>query len=410
MAITAISNPSQLSLAYRPMVYKWSSNAANLQYCIIEVLNSGTRIAAKSVQLDLGSSTNFTVNINDIIQDNIGFELNTLGSTGVITPTNTSGRMEAISVKVYEVVLTGGVIVTAYDPDNASNVNFDFNFSGGAYSINAYNWTIDHFNYNSFNISDYQLTSTNRKFLNNAPLIKDIELGVSEYLGLLNGYNASGVTFDFKLEILTYNSAGALLNTDYINVTDWNTNHSINNPLKTYLTIGVGTSNLINEGISLTNVSYYTVQLKEATNIASELRRFNISHVCDGDVRIHWSNNFGKQDSYTFKGNKIETLNHEAKTYLKAIGNTYSSEKRGSTVMQNISNTSFEIFTDSIGRNDYEFLASMLTNKNAFIEDNGSYYPIIIENGSKLIRNEKNVPLQFKLVYSFANDTKGLRG
>ena len=410
MAITAISNPSQLSLAYRPMVYKWSSNAANLQYCIIEVLNSGTRIAAKSVQLDLGSSTNFTVNINDIIQDNIGFELNTLGSTGVITPTNTSGRMEAISVKVYEVVLTGGVIVTAYDPDNASNVNFDFNFSGGAYSINAYNWTVDHFNYNSFNISDYQLTSTNRKFLNNAPLIKDIELGVSEYLGLLNGYNASGVTFDFKLEILTYNSAGALLNTDYINVTDWNTNHSINNPLKTYLTIGVGTSNLINEGISLTNVSYYTVQLKEATNIASELRRFNISHVCDGDVRIHWSNNFGKQDSYTFKGNKIETLNHEAKTYLKAIGNTYSSEKRGSTVMQNISNTSFEIFTDSIGRNDYEFLASMLTNKNAFIEDNGSYYPIIIENGSKLIRNEKNVPLQFKLVYSFANDTKGLRG
>jgi len=318
--------------------------------------------------------------------------------------------MENISVKVYEVVLTGGVIVTAYNPDISNNSSFDFHFSGGTYSINAYNWTIDHFNYNSFNISDYQLTSTNRKFLNNAPLIKDIELGVSEYLGLLNGYNASGVTFDFKLEVLTYDASGALLNTDYIDVTDWNTNHSLNNPLKTYLTIGVGTSNLINEGISLTNVSYYTVQLKEATNIASELRRFNISHVCEGDVRIHWSNNFGKQDSYTFKGNKIETLNHKAKTYLKAIGNTYSSEKRGTTVMQNISSTSFEIFTDSIGRNDYEFLASMLTNKNAFIEDNGSYYPIIIEDGSKLIRNEKNVPIQFKLVYSFANDTKGLRG
>ena len=78
--------------------------------------------------------------------------------------------------------------------------------------------------------------------------------------------------------------------------------------------------------------------------------------------------------------------------------------------MQNISSTSFEIFTDSIGRNDYEFLGTMLINKNAFIEDNGSYYPIIIEDGSKLIRNEKNVPIQFKLVYSFANDTKGLRG
>lgn len=409
MAITAISNPSQLSIAYRPMVYKWSSNESNLQYCIIEVLNSGTRIAAKSVQLDLGSSTNFTVNINDIIQDNIGFELNTLGSTGVITPTNNSGRMEAIAVKVYEVVLTGGVIVTSYDPDNASNSGFDFIFSGGGYSINAYNWTLSHFNYNGFNISDYQLTSASGKFLNNAPLIKDIELGVSEYLGLLNGYNAPA-TFDFKLQILTYDSSNALLNTDYIDVTDWNNNYTTNNPEHTYLSIGVGTSNLINEGVSLTNVSYYTVQLKEATNIASELRRFNIVGSCSSDVRIHWSNNFGKQDSYTFKGNKIETLNHKAKTYLKAIGNTYSSEKRGSTVMQNISSTSFEIFTDSIGRNDYEFLASMLINKNAFIEDNGSYYPIIIEDGSKLIRNEKNVPLQFKLVYSFANDTKGLRG
>lgn len=418
MAITLISIPDRLNLAYRPMVYKWSSNAANLQYCVIEVLNDGTRIAAKSVQLDLGSSTNFTVNISDIIQDNIGFELNTIGSTGVITPTNASGRMENITIKVYEVVLTGGVIVTDYDPDDASNVDYDFWIGGSTNnqnSVNAYNWTFSHFDYNSYsmsasNVSDYQLVSADRKFLNNAPLIKDIELGQSEYLGLLNGYNGP-LTFDFKLEVLTYNSAGALLNTDYINVTEWNSNYSGSDYiLETYLTIGVGTSNLINEGISLTNVSYYTVQLKEATNVASELRRFNIVEACDSDVRVHWCNNFGKQDSYTFKGNKIETLNHEAKTYLKAIGNTYSSEKRGSTVMQNISNTSFEIFTNSIGRNDYEFLASMLTNKNAFIEDNGAYYPIIIENGSKLIRNEKNVPLQFKLVYSFANDTKGLRG
>ena len=412
MAISLISVPNQLSIAYRPLVYRWSSNASNLQYCIIEVLNNGTRIAAKSVQLDLGSSTNFRVNISDIIQDNIGFQLNTLGSTGVITPTNSSGRMENITIKIYEVTLNSGLIVTAYDPDDANNSNFDFQTQVDAINtwVNAYNWTVSHFNYNGFDISDYQLTSSSGKFLNNAPLIKDIELGVSEYLGLLYGSNVN-TTRDFKLEVLTYNNANALLNTDYINITDWNTVYDAASYLtKTYLSVGVGTSNLINEGISLTNVSYYTVQLKEGSNVSSELRRFNIAHVCDGDVRIHWSNNFGKQDSYTFKGNKIETINHKSKTYLKAIGNTYSSEKRGSTVMQNISSTSFEIFTDSIGRNDYEFLASMLTNKNAFIEDNGSYYPIIIEDGSKLIRNEKNVPLQFKLVYSFANDTKGLRG
>jgi len=418
MAITLIDSPDKISLAYRPIVYKWSSNAANLQYCIIEVLNDGTRIAAKSVQLDVGSTTDFTVNISDIIQDNIGFELNTLGSTGVIEPTNNSGRMENITVKIYEVVLTGGVIVTSYDPDNDNNTNYDFwiGFTlGGFHSINAYNWTFSHLDYSDFSInfngeSDYQLIASDRKFLNDAPLIKRIELGASEYLGLLNGYNTP-TTYDFKLEVFTYNSSDALLNTDYINITDWNNNFSsADYLLKTYLSVGVGTSNLINEGISLTNVSYYTVQLKEGSNVVSELRRFNIVHGCEGDVRLHWANKFGKQDSYTFKGNKIESLTHDSKTYTKAIGNTYSSEKRGVSVIQNISKNTFEIFTDSISREDYEFLSTMLINKMAWIEENNKYYPIIIEDSTKLIRNEKNVPIQFKLVYSFANATKGLRG
>lgn len=419
MAITVIETPDRLNLAYRPMVYKFSSNTSDLQYCVIEVLNDGTRIASKSVQLDLGSSTSFTVDISDIIQDNIGFELNTLASSGVIIPTNSSGRMEDITLKIYEVVLTNGLIVTNYNPDDDSNVNYTYWLGGLGInrdeSVNAYNWTFSHLNYNGFsmdsnNNSIYMLSYPDRKFLNNAPLIKDIELGQSEYLGLLNG-SAPPSTLDFKIEVLTYNSSDALLNTDYIDITDWNNNFYSNSyPTNTYLSVGVGTSNLIAESISLTNVSYYTVQLKEATNVVSELRRFNIVESCSSDVRVHWCNNFGKQDSYTFKGNKIETLNHKAKTYLKAIGNTYSSEKRGSTVMQNISSTTFEVFSKSIGRDDYEFLASILTNKNAFIEEDGSYYPIIIEDGSKLIRNENNVPIQFKLVYSFANDTKGLRG
>ena len=418
MAITLIDVPDRLNLAYRPMVYKWSSNASDLQYCIIEVLNDGTRIAAKSVQFDIGSTTDFTVNISDIIQDNIGFELKTLGSTGVIQPTNNSGRMENITVKVYEVVLTGGLIVTAYDPDDSNNTSYDFWIGGltnSNNSVNAYNWTLSHYDYSNYsmsasNVSDYQLTAADRKFLNDAPLTKRIELGASEYLGLLNGYNGP-VTFDFKLEVLTYNSSDALLNTDYINVTEWNNNYSGADYIQeTYLSIGVGTSNLINEGISLTNVAYYTVQLKEGSNVASELRRFNIVHGCDGDVRVHWANKFGKQDSYTFKGNKIESLTHNSKTYTKAIGNTYSSEKRGVSVIENISNSTFEIFTDSISFEDYEFLSTMLINKMAWIEENSKYYPIIIEDGTKLIRNEKNVPIQFKLVYSFANATKGLRG
>jgi hypothetical protein len=413
MAITVISSPSALSLAYRPMVYKFSSNATNLRYCIVEVLNNGVRKAAKTVQLDLGSTTNFTVDISDVIKTIIGFELNLIGSTGVLIPDNNSGRAENITLKVYEVVLTAGLLVTGYDPDNDNNNAYTLwignPVSDSLNSFNGYNWTVNHFDYNTFNISDYQLTTSSGKFLNNAPLIKDIELDSSEYLGLLNGYNAP-VTFDFKLEVLTYNSLGALLNTDYINVTQWNNNAAIGNLLKTYLTIGVGTKNLINEGISLTNVSYYTVQLKEASNQASELRRFNIIDSCETDTRVHWANNFGKQDSYTFKGNKIETLTHNSSIYQKALKTSYNSSNRGFDVIENVGTRKFTVYTDSIGKNDYEFLSTMLVNKNAWVEINNSYFPIIIEDESLLIRDEKNVPIQFILVYSFANKEKGLRG
>ncbi len=412
MAITVISVPDDMSIAYRPIVYRWSSDATDLQYCIVELLNSGTRIAAKSVQIDLGTTDEFTVNVADIIEDNIGFELSTLGSTGVITADTSKGLMEAISLKVYEVVESGGLIVTDYDPDDDNNPDYDFWIGGPTDSINlfnAYNWTESHVSYNGFDITDYRLLDVNSKFLNQAPLSKDIELGVSEYLGLLYGQNAP-LIFDYKLEVLTYDSTGALLNTDYINITEWNNNYNQFYNDNTYLSVGIGTENLINEGISLTNVAYYTIQLKEDVNTASELRRFNISHVCSGDVRVHWLNKFGKQDSYTFKGNKIHSLEHKSQTYLKALGDTYASENRGRTVTQNISTDNFAIYTKSIGQEDYNFLASMLVNKTAWIEESGSYYPIIIEDGSKLIRNEENVPIQFNLGDSFANSTKGLRG
>ena len=164
MGITIINTPDTMSISYRPMVYKWSSNASDLQYCIVEVvdkLNGSIRIAAKSVQLDLGSSVNFTVNISDIIQDNIKFTPFTLGAAGAISANKDSGVFEQIGLKVYEVTKnpSTGLIVTSYDPDDNNNLSYN-EFIGGPASltslVNGYNWTESHFNYNSFNITDFQ--------------------------------------------------------------------------------------------------------------------------------------------------------------------------------------------------------------------------------------------------------------
>ena len=52
----------------------------------------------------------------------------------------------------------------------------------------------------------------------------------------------------------------------------------------------------------------------------------------------------------------------------------------------------------------------MLVTKQAWIEEDGEYYPIVIEDGTQFIRDEENIPIQFNLSYSYANSTKGIKG
>jgi len=402
MAITTISIPSGINIAYRPIVYKWSSNATNLKYCIAEVLVNSVRVSAISVQLDAGSSANFTLDVSGVCQSNLDFDLQAINSSGVITPVNSQ---KTIQLKLYEVTenpLTGEII-TDYDPSDANNSNYQY-FSSPALVVN---WIVSHLDYATFNLSDYILSSSTKKFLTDSPIRKNIELDTDEFIGILQHAGVAGK--NFKLEILTYDSSDALLNTDYINIPEWDSAY-VTLPNNTYKTLAIGTKNLINSGVSLTNVAYYTIQVINDDGDMSETKRYDIVDSCSQDVRIHWVNNYGKQDSYTFKGNVQEELKHKASTYNQPLGLTYSSDARGVSVLQNTSNSSFNAYSKSMGRDDYHWLSSILTNKMAFVEINNNYFPIIIEDGTILKTDEKDMPIQFVLNYSFANATKGIRG
>ena len=402
MAITTISIPSGINIAYRPIVYTWSSSASNLKYCIAEVLVNSVRVSAISVQLDAGSSANFTLDVSGVCQSNLDFDLQAINSSGVITPVNSQ---KTIQLKLYEVTenpLTG-VLVTDYDPSDANNSSYQY-FSTPALVVN---WIVSHLDYATFNLSDYFLTSSTKKFLTDSPIRKSIELDTDEFIGILQHAGVAGK--NFKLEILTYDSSDALLNTDYINIPEWDSTY-VTLPNNTYKTLAIGTKNLINSGVSLTNVAYYTIQVINDDGDMSETKRYDIVDSCTQDVRIHWVNNYGKQDSYTFKGNVQEELKHKATTYNQPLGLTYSSDARGVSVLQNTSNSSFNAYSKSMGRDDYHWLSSILTNKMAFVEINNNYFPIIIEDGTILKTDEKDMPMQFVLNYIFANGTKGISG
>ena len=228
-----------------------------------------------------------------------------------------------------------------------------------------------------------------------------------EFIGLL--WKSSDTGKNYKLEVLTYNSSDAVLNTDLISITEWDTAYGLI-PNNTYIDVAVGTANLIAEGISLTNVAYYTIQVINDDGDKSEVKRFNIVDDCSSDTRVHWVNKFGKQDSYTFKGNIVETKEYNTNTFQKAQGITYSTESRGVTSIQNVYNKNFTAYSKSIGRDTRNFLLGLVDNNNAWVEIDNEYYPIIIDNGTKLVKDEDNMPFQFVLSYSFANPSKGLKG
>lgn len=402
MAITAITTPSAPTLAYQPIIFKLESDEATIVNLIVEVFISfdggfnGDRVAAISVSPDLGTVDLFTFDIQEIVKKHVSFKLKTLGSSTVLNDIdNIQFRLH-----VFEVVLTNGVLVTNYNPDTPnSGFQYLFNFTP------SFNWRESHLSLATFDKTNYQLNGLTKKFLSEAPTTKDIELGANEFLGM--AYTLwLGVVNNFLIKILTYNSTGALLNTDNLSVPDWNSTavSSYTNP---YLDVPVGTANLIAMGVSLTNVSYYTIQLSADSGVRSEVRTFNIVDSCPTDARIHFINKFGKQDSITLKGNQIEGIAYKSATYEKALSTTYSASDFGRAVIHNELERNFTAYSKSIGRDVLNFANTMLVTRTAWIEINNNYFSILIDEGSKVVRNEEDMPIQFVLNFSLANNEKG---
>jgi hypothetical protein len=408
MAISLVTAPTSPALAYSPVVFQLNSNNADIVHLIIETVVSydgGTvflRKSATSVQPNLGTTNQFTFDISDVLSVNIDFILKTLGSSAVINDTDNL----QFRIKAYEVTEnpTTKLLETNYDPADANNTNFNYQSSTFA----AFNWSESHFSLNSFSVSDYSMVSDDKLFLTQGTNPKTIELNQNEFLGMAYAVSTGGVK-NYKIQVLTYNSANALLNTDLINVTQWN-QVNINSLTDPYLDAPVGTQNLINAGISLTNVAYYTIRLINDDGNKSELRRYNIVDGCSTDLRVHFVNKFGKQDSITLKGNQIEGYTNKSTRYQKALSSTYSSSDYGSAIVRNTKVKNFTAYSKSIGRDTLAFAQSMLTNNMAWIEVDSSYFSIIIDDGSGVKVNEHNMPIQFILNFSLANNERGLRG
>jgi len=151
MAITIITEPATTGVAQASqgekdkMLFRFSSNTATINSCIVEVLINGVRVSAISVMPDIGTANEFTVLLNDIVRNHLDFKLYT---TVLSTYDTTDTGFKGYNVKIYEATESvSGTIVTNYDPDNANNNSYDYKKTSDAL---AFNGTFNAIEQNSF--------------------------------------------------------------------------------------------------------------------------------------------------------------------------------------------------------------------------------------------------------------------
>lgn len=201
-----------------------------------------------------------------------------------------------------------------------------------------------------------------------------------------------------------------------------NNNTVVVNPITlSYVTVGLTKTTPYSNIVSFsTNGNLYALPVLSTdpiieiipgskTNVVrSETRRLNNDTQCQG-VRVHWLNELGEQDSFTFTGQLVKEVTNDVASFERVRPVNPLSTDVGELVYSIDYNQQWRLFTSAISPEFVEWLAKMLRNNRASIEVNGKYFPIIITDSRAITLDEEKVVNQFSIRFRFANKRKGLQ-
>mgnify|MGYP003644443262 CR=1 FL=1 len=142
--------------------------------------------------------------------------------------------------------------------------------------------------------------------------------------------------------------------------------------------------------------------------IRSETKCFENKKTCGG-VRLHWLNEFGQQDSFTFDGKVTKSIMTTFDSFKRIRPVDPSSTDVGDLVYKSEYGQEWAIFTRVVPPSAIEWLSKSLVNNRAAIEVNGKYFPIIIKDKKKVTSDSFNPVFQFAISFMFANKRKGIQ-
>ena len=222
------------------------------------------------------------------------------------------------------------------------------------------------------------------------------------------------------VEIKTYDSAGALINTF--------TAADLSSTLTPGKVKSVATSpqslNNINplltgvQPVITSAVDYYTIQIFESTPTAiSEILTFTIQEDCRYETfRLHFLNELGGFDSYNFLGRNQRSASSKRKFYTRAetvinsTGITYSHENIGSLDYYVRTNEKIKLKSEYLTNTESDWLQELVNSPNVLLEVGESedvrFYPVrVTTNGwtEKITEIDKLFKLEIDVELALQN-------
>lgn len=251
---------------------------------------------------------------------------------------------------------------------------------------------------------EFILASASTDFLTNWPSssYKPVQLSDYETVSMILQSGTNSTMF-----VNTYNSGGGLLATYGFTISTSGNYRRVD--------FGIGPANLINAGVSFTDVDSYRFYTKYAGVTSSVFRYYKIDTQCSNyeKVRVAFLNRAGGFDYFNFTLDSKRSVAISRTEYEKVLAYNYTIGDRGKTILSQKAEPKMTITSNWLTETESVWLEELLTSPDVYVLGNSSVLntaatgyklPIIITDNSyevkTYLRNQVfNLQLNFKYAY-----------
>ena len=344
----------------------------------------------------------FIFDLSSIIQEYLGSDLLTLGTTTTSTTVDLSKEVYIQYAEEYDTISNGiaTLTLTAFTDDSTN-------------TFTAVNSTIPYVFMNDFsisstnyNLSDYYAANalfTSASAYNWLTRQPDVRIGSNDsyqmsFINATQTYNGSPnpIAVDLDLVLKTYDSQGALLATDIIVLdTDTTTN------LEGVYNVPVGPANL--SAYITSNVAKYEVRARIDGFTLANYKTFIIEDDCNRILRrFEWVNSLGGIDSFTFKGKEVRDIDIEKQTFKRIIGASRSIPERSVTTFGVQTKDVYTVNSGIVSKVEKEWLINLLESPEVYLIVDGYRLPVQVNSTfgfEKLGEDSYNVTMEYELAF-----------